>query len=522
MTRPAICVVGAGTAGLEGLLAAHAQFGSSADLRVIAPEREFRYRPISDASLFRPAQERGAAISRLAAEIGAIHIRDRVATVNQTERWIETRSGDLIDFDYLLIAPGAQQERSLRQGYVWERGRDPGFLDDVLAVLRHSRSPTRVAVIVPRGARWPVPAYELALVLAWASAGTAAEISLITAEARLLGALGEAATEAITHELEAAGVEAVTGVEVIDAPRDDAPHRRLNGAERADVTLVREGTACDDDVLTGRPAAPMQMHRRVREARTFEFVIALPSRVGPSLAGVATDATGFVEVDEAFKVRGGERLWAAGSCIAAALEHSALSALQADAAAASIAHASGLKADEDADPVPNPLEVTGILLTGQRDRWLAENPVGTREPSTHCLWWPSGRAVGHMLARQIASWEPSVQMLLPDYRDGVQVRVPVVLGQDTTLPRTAGVAVDDEVRNARRRDLENRQLMAVERCEREAAEELRTLSSGLDALAVQQRQVVASLRQHGYLLSDHDARRPVPVAGQAAGGNALR
>lgn len=172
--------------------------------------------------------------------------------------------------------------------------------------------------------------------------------------------------------------------------------------------------------------------------------------------------------------------------------------------------------------MPNPLEVTGILLTGQRDRWLAENPVGTREPSTHCLWWPSGRAVGHMLARQIASWEPSVQMLLPDYRDGVQVRVPVVLGQDTTLPRTAGVAVDDEVRNARRRDLENRQLMAVERCEREAAEELRTLSSGLDALAVQQRQVVASLRQHGYLLSDHDARRPVPVAGQAAGGNALR
>ena len=36
------------------------QFGSSADLRVIAPEREFRYRPISDASLFRPAKEGGA------------------------------------------------------------------------------------------------------------------------------------------------------------------------------------------------------------------------------------------------------------------------------------------------------------------------------------------------------------------------------------------------------------------------------------------------------------------------------
>ena len=159
---------------------------------------------------------------------------------------------------------------------------------------------------------------------------------------------------------------------------------------------------------TCSPAHRPRRHRCIRESVKRErstFVIALPTRVGPSLAGVATDATGFVEVDEAFKVRGGERLWAAGSCIAAALEHSALSALQADAAAAAIAHAAGLKAVEDVDPVPDPLEVTGILLTGQRDRWLAENPVGTREPSTHCLWWPSGRAVGHMLARQIASWE---------------------------------------------------------------------------------------------------------------------
>lgn len=512
MARPVICVVGAGTAGLEGLLAAHAQFGSSADLRVIAPEREFRYRPISDASLFRPARERGAAITRLAAEIGATHIRDRVAAVSQTDRCIETRDGDLIGFDYLLIAPGGRQERSLQQGYVWERGCDPGFLDHVLGVVRHRSTPTRVAVIVPRGARWPVPAYELALVLAWASTGTAAKISLITSEPRLLGALGDAATEAITQELEAAGVEAITGVEVIDAPRDDATQRKLHGVERADVTLVGEGIVSDDDVLTGTPTAPTQMHQRVRQARTFEFLIALPTRVGPSLAGVATDATGFVEVDEGFRVRGSERLWAAGSCIAAALEHSALSALQADAAAAAIAHAAGVKAMDDADSIPDPPEVTGILLTGQRDRWLAENPSGTREPSTHCLWWPSGRAVGHLLARQIASWESAVQVFLPGHPDGVPIRVPVALGKDTTLPRTVGGLRDDDVRNARRRDLENRQLMAVERCEREAAEELRALSTGLDALAVHERQVVASLRQHGYLLSDRETSVPVLVA----------
>ena len=413
-----------------------------------------------------------------------------MAAVNQTDRCIETRNGDLIGFDYLLLAPGARQERSLQQGYVWERGRDPGFLDDVLAALRHSSSATRVAVIVPRGARWPVPAYELALVLAWASAGTAAKISLITAEARLLGALGEAATEAITHELEAAGVEVITGVEVIDAPHDDAPHRSSTAPNGQTSRSCTRAQPHDDDVLTGRPTMPAQMHQRAREARTFDFVIALPTRVGPSLAGVATDATGFVEVDEAFKVRGGERLWAAGSCIAAALEHSALSALQADAAAAAIAHAAGLKAVEDADHRAGPAR--GDRHPAHR----ATRPVACRESrrdagAVHALPVVAVRTRGGPHARSTDRVVgTSVQALLPAHPDGVPIRVPVALGQDTTLRRTARRLVDDEVRNARRRDLENRQLMAVERCEHEAAEELRALSSGLDALAVHERQVV--------------------------------
>ena len=35
-------------------------------------------------------------------------------------------------------------------------------------------------------------------------------------------------------------------------------------------------------------------------------------------------------------------------------------------------------------------------------------PAGTRQPSTRCLWWPPGRAVGHLLAPQIAAWDPAV------------------------------------------------------------------------------------------------------------------
>ena len=52
------------------------------------------------------------------------------------------------------------------------------------------------------------------------------------------------------------------------------------------------------------------------------------------------------------------------------------------------------------------------------------------------------------------------------------------------------------------RDIEQRQLMAIRRRERDADAELRALSARLEALAARQRAVVNELQQHGYL-HDH-------------------
>ena len=217
MARPVICVVGAGTAGLEGLLAARDEFGANAELRLIAPEREFRYRPMSPDSLFNPARERGLAIADLVAQAGVTWLADRADVVDQAERNVLTRDGDTVGFDFLLLAAGNRPKRALRQGHVWERGGDPSFLDQILLDIV-SGEVRSVAVAVPRGTRWPIPAYELALVLAWTATGTDARVVLITAEERPLGALGREATDAVTRELAAAGVEAITGVEVFDEP----------------------------------------------------------------------------------------------------------------------------------------------------------------------------------------------------------------------------------------------------------------------------------------------------------------
>jgi sulfide:quinone oxidoreductase len=488
MAGPVLCVVGAGTAGLEGLLCARDRLGPDAELRLIAPNREFRYRPTSPDSLFRPARERGIAIDKVVAMARAEWVADCAEVVHPAERFLLTRDGDTVGFDFLLLAAGARPRRSLRQGYVWERGQDPRFLDEIVLDLSDGKART-LAVVVPRGARWPLPAYELALVAAWSVAGTGARVTLITAEQRPLGALGRSATEAVTHELAAAGVETISGVEVVDE-REEVVSR-----SGPPVMLVPERPATEDDALIGRPTDPAHLRFGNVTNRRFDWVVALPTMVGPLIAGVPTDAAGFIEVDQSLKVWRDEPVWAAGGCIATGLEHSALSAQQADAAIAAIAAAS--TGGPGAGPADVP-ELSGVLLTDQRERWLRENPPGTPEPSTRCLWWPSGRAVGRMLAARIDALDPSVTNSVPPVPEGVTIRAPVVLGSQAPAAPTAS-ELTGSVREARQHDVENRQLRAVERREHEANAELRDLSAGLQTLAVRQQAVIQSLRRHGYL-----------------------
>jgi sulfide:quinone oxidoreductase len=493
MAKPVICIVGAGTAGLEGLLSAREVLGAGAELTLVAPDREFRYRPISRDSLFRPTRERGVKVAELVAEVGAAWVRDRAEVVHEPERIVLTRDGDTVEFDFLLLAPGERGARPLRHGYLWERGGDPSFLHQIIREIAAGEVAS-VAVAVPRGARWPVPAYELALVLAWTAARTDASIALITAEERPLGALGAAASDAVAAELERAGVETITGVEILDAPEHAVPTMTV-----ADLIIVPEPAADEATALTGKPTDPARVRIGAGAPRQFDRMISLPVMLGPSIVGVASDAAGFVVVDESLRVCGSERVWAAGGCIAAALEHSALSAQQADAAIAAIAAAIGQASVTGSETAAGALEITGILLVGQRDQWLAENPIGIPEPSTRCLWWPPGRAVGRTLARRIAAWDPSVHEQLPAHVDGLPIRAPIALDCSGVVSTQTGADVSEAVRHARLRDIEERQLMAVQRMEHEAAADVRALSAGLQTLAAHQRHVIHSLQEGGYL-----------------------
>ena len=156
-------------------------------------------------------------------------------------------------------------------------------------------------------------------------------ITLITAEERPLGALGSAASDAVAAELELAGVETITGVELADAPA-----RGTRPMTVADLIIVPERAEDEATALIGEPTDPARVQIGAGVAREFERLISLPVMLGPHVAGVARDHAGFIAVDESLKVCGSDVVWAAGGCIAGALEHSALSAQQADAAVAAI------------------------------------------------------------------------------------------------------------------------------------------------------------------------------------------
>ncbi len=444
-------------------------------------------------SLLRPARERGINVADLVAETGATWVRDRAEVVRESEGCLLTRDGDIVEFDYLLLAPGERSKRPLAQGYLWERGGDPSFLNEIIRDIA-ARKVASVAVAVPRGARWSVPAYELALVLAWSAAGTDAAITLITAEERPLGALGSVASDAVAEELERAGVETIAGVELVDALERGGSRMLV-----ADLIIVPERAEDAATALIGKPTDHARVQIGARAAREFQRLISVPVMLGPHIRGVASDHAGFVAVDESLKVCGSDVVWAAGGCIAGALEHSALSAQQADAAVAAIAAACGHIGADGSGIGPDAVEITGVLLTGQRDRWLAENPIGTLEPSTRCLWWPPGRAVGKTLARRIAAWDPSLREHLPAQTNGLAIRAPVALGCNGASAAHTETVITEATRHARLRDLENRQLMAVQRLEREAAAELRVLSAGLQTRAADERRVIQILHEHGYL-----------------------
>jgi sulfide:quinone oxidoreductase len=253
---------------------------------------------------------------------------------------------------------------SVEHAVTWWPEGDPEAYSGLLRDVEEGYA-RRLVFAIPGGAVWPLPLYELALMTARDASGMGvdAEITVVTPEAVPLLRFGPAAAAALREELEAAGIRL-----------EPASLARVERTDPYSVVLQPSG-------------------RRVEADR----VIAIPEVVGPRVSGLPQDELGFIPTEADGRVRGTDRVWAAGDGIAYPVKYGGLATQQADIAAAAIARSAGA-AVEDA---PARLVIRGVLMTGAAPRAIGSSdaPPSGSTP----LWRPEGKISGRYLSPYLES-----------------------------------------------------------------------------------------------------------------------
>ncbi|MEO8690715.1 MAG: FAD/NAD(P)-binding oxidoreductase, partial [Solirubrobacteraceae bacterium] len=203
-----VVIVGGGVAGLEALLGLHAIAGDRVQLALAAPEPDFSYRPLAVAEPFGLGHAHRVPLSQFAEDVGAELIIDAAVGVDDGAGRLRLREGGTRSYDALLVAPGARAVSGVEGATTWWPGGDPEAYAGLLRDIDEGYS-KRIAIVVPPGAVWPLPAYELALMTAGQAADMGHDdvrVTVVTPERRALSLFGDEASAALTEELDAAGV----------------------------------------------------------------------------------------------------------------------------------------------------------------------------------------------------------------------------------------------------------------------------------------------------------------------------
>ena len=341
-----IVIAGGGVAGLEALLALRAMARDQARLTLIAPDADFSYRPLAVAEPFGLGRAHRVPLRRFAADADAELIVDAVVGVDDAARAVRLRDGGSRAFDALIAAPGGRPVAGVKGATTWWPGGDAESYGGLLRDIDEGYA-KRIAIVVPPGAVWPLPAYELALMTAGEAKAMGYDdvrITVVTPEREPLTLFGRHASKAVAEELRWAGVDVAAGVVA----------RGVEGG----VLLEPGGDRLD-----------------------VQRVFAVPRIVGPALDGLPCDEEGFILAGEDGRVQGAERTWAAGDGNASPVKFGGHATHQARIAATGVARLAGVVVDDPGEAV-----LHGRLMTGHRMRRLRGRGDAEGAP----LWWPHG------------------------------------------------------------------------------------------------------------------------------------
>jgi sulfide:quinone oxidoreductase len=348
-----VVIAGGGVAALEAMMALRDLAGDRVQITLLAPVRDFHYRPMAVAEPFSIAHARHIALVAVAADFDASYVQGALVAVEPDAHRIVTSAGEQIAYDALIVACGTRT-RPAFGGVLTIDDRTlgvtlRGLVQDVEEGYTH-----KIAFVAPTQSFWPLPLYELALQTANRALDMDAkvEITIVTPEPAPLALFGPAVSGELAGLLHDARIT-------------------FRGSSFAEY---------ERDTLTLQPSGlELYGHR----------VVAMPLLEGAQVTGVPTDPHGFIAVTQRGEVPGLDGVYAAGDVTSYPIKHGGISAQQADLVATAIAQRAGV------DVELRPLRPTfrGALITGRGTRFLEAEmgedgtfastiaDAGPREPS---------------------------------------------------------------------------------------------------------------------------------------------
>ena len=295
-----------GVGALEAMLAIRALARERVSIDLIAPDREFVYRPLS---VLEPFEDMGTPrfdLSEMVVDQGARHHVDSATAVDTDRGRVLTASGREVPYDALVVSVGATAVPAV-EGALTFRGPDDGERLQQVLLEAERGIVSRIAFVVPPGVIWALPLYELGAehrrILGAAHQPQQPSVVLVTPEESPLALFGTEASEVVQGLLEGRGIEVRTSA---------YPVRFRDGR----MTLVPHGEIEADRVVT------------------------LPRLEGPRMAGLPADDAGSSRSTSTAAYRA-DNVYAVGDATSFPIKQGGITAEQADAAAEAIAFRPG-------------------------------------------------------------------------------------------------------------------------------------------------------------------------------------
>jgi sulfide:quinone oxidoreductase len=326
-----VAIAGGGVAALEAALALRDLAGERLGMKLIAPNSEFVYRPMTVVEPFSFGTARRYPLHEVASDLDLELIEDAAARVDPDARVLHTTSGASFGFDALVLGLGARPLIRYEHAVTIDDRR----LDEQLHGLVRDVEDgyvKRLAFIIPPRMAWPLAIYELALMTSTRAyeMNVEVEITILTPEDAPLAVFGQHASRAVGELL------ADNAVTVLCSSYCEVPQSGLIEISPGD--------------------------RRLEVDR----VVALPELEGPALDGLPEAPDGFIPIDLHCQVRDTARVYAAGDATDFPIKQGGIASQMADTAAQAIAALAGAPVQlQPFDPT-----IHGILLTGGKPRYL--------------------------------------------------------------------------------------------------------------------------------------------------------